>query len=106
MDDEGASPKTRRASAVAPEARGNFLSNDPHLRRLKLKSDHRYVLVISSDGISDTSNDTALIQLVMKLSMRGVRAGDIAQEIASAAGGLGASDNSSCIVAFLDGQAT
>lgn len=104
LDNDEALPKTRRASAVAPNARGNFLSNEPHLVRMKLQTDRRYLLVLVSDGISDISNDTALIQLVMRLSMRGTRAGDIAQEITNSAAAHPHSDNSSCIVVLLDGQ--
>lgn len=105
-NEEERTPKARRASAVssAPQTRGNFLSNEPHLVRLKLQPERRYVLLIMSDGITDTSDDTSLMQLVMKMSMRGIRAGDIAQHIANSAAKVPRSDNSSCVVVLLDGQ--
>lgn len=106
MEDSGKFPKTRRASAAgsAPNEHGNFLSNEPHVLRLKLQADRRYVLLLVSDGISDQTDDTSLIQLVMNLSMRGVRAGDAAQQITKMAGGHPMSDNSTCIIVLMDGQ--
>ncbi|KAF7159351.1 hypothetical protein CNMCM5623_004665 [Aspergillus felis] len=92
--DEYSSSKTRRASSSssAPETR-----------------DRRYLVVVTSDGVSDNIDDATLIHHVMRLSMRGMRAGDIAQEIATTAAAQttkGGSDNASCIVALLDGQNT
>ncbi|KAF4217368.1 hypothetical protein CNMCM8980_007928 [Aspergillus fumigatiaffinis] len=92
--DEYSSSKTRRASATtsAPETR-----------------DRRYLVVVTSDGVSDNIDDATLIHHVMRLSMRGMRAGDIAQEVATTAAAQtakGGSDNASCIVALLDGQNT
>ncbi|PKX98312.1 PP2C family serine/threonine-protein phosphatase [Aspergillus novofumigatus IBT 16806] len=109
--DEYSSSKTRRASATtsAPETRGNFLSVEPHMTRMTLSPDRRYLVVVTSDGVSDNIDDATLIHHVMRLSMRGMRAGDIAQEIATTAAAQtakGGSDNASCIVALLDGQNT
>lgn len=109
--DEYSSSKTRRASAStsAPETRGNFLSVEPHMTRMTLSPDRRYLVVVTSDGVSDNIDDATLIHHVMRLSMRGMRAGDIAQEIATTAAAQKAkegSDNASCIVALLDGQNT
>lgn len=105
LSDAEGTKKTKRAAAVAPDARGDFLSNEPHLTRLSLSQRLRYVVVVVSDGVSDHTDDATLINQVMKLSMRGMRAGDIAQEIAtSATGRKVSSDNASCIVALLDGQ--
>ncbi|RHZ71396.1 hypothetical protein CDV55_108095 [Aspergillus turcosus] len=92
--DEYASSKTRRASSS---------SSSPETR------DRRYLVVVTSDGVSDNIDDATLIHHVMKLSMRGMRAGDIAQEIAATAAAQtakGGGDNASCIVALLDGQNT
>lgn len=105
LGDEEGSTNTRRAAAVAPDQRGNFLSNEPHLTRLALSPQHRYVLVAVSDGVSDHTDDATLIKHVMKLSMRGMRAGDIAREVATSATSRRANgDNASCIVVLLDGQ--
>ncbi|BCR85191.1 PP2C family serine/threonine-protein phosphatase [Aspergillus chevalieri] len=98
--------KLRRASSAssAPENRGNFLSNEPYMTRVKLSSERRYILVIESDGISDHLDDNTLMQYVTKLSSRGYRAGKIAQEMAASTTSRKGSDNGSCIVIFLDGQ--
>jgi serine/threonine protein phosphatase PrpC len=83
---------------------GNFVSNEPYTSRRMLHSNRRYLLLLVSDGVSDQVDDASLVQHVMKLSMRGKRASEIAQEIASNSAGHKHSDNASCIVAILDGQ--
>ena len=106
LADDVKTPKRRKASAAgsSPNERGNFLSNEPHLVRMKLQEDRRYVLLLVSDGITDQIDDTSLMQLVMRLTMRGKRAGHAAQEITTMATGHPASDNSTCIIARLDGR--
>ncbi|EAW11370.1 PP2C family serine/threonine-protein phosphatase [Aspergillus clavatus NRRL 1] len=109
VNDEYSSLKTRRASSSssAPERRGNFLSVEPHMTRVSLSADRRYLVVVVSDGVSDHVDDATLIHHVMKLSMRGMRACDIAQEVVTTAASRktkAGSDNASCIVALLDGQ--
>jgi serine/threonine protein phosphatase PrpC len=104
VEDEIPTTQARRASSSSAPVRGDFLSNDPYTSVRTLQSNRRYLLVIVSDGVSDRIDDTALIQHVMKLSMRGMRANDIAQEITSSTASRPKSDNASCVVAMLDGQ--
>lgn len=100
--DPNSRPGTRRGSS-SPAA-GNFLSNDPFTSRRTLHANQRYLLVIISDGVSDSTEDAALIQHVMKLAMRGKRASEIAQDVATNNTLHIKSDNASCVVAMLDGQ--
>ncbi|KAJ5773474.1 Protein phosphatase 2C [Penicillium paradoxum] len=86
------------------ESRGNFLSNEPYTSRRTLHTDRRYLLVVVSDGVTDRVDDASLVQHVMKLSMRGRPASEIAQEIATSSANTPHSDNASCIIAMLDGQ--
>ncbi|KAJ5390025.1 uncharacterized protein N7496_001093 [Penicillium cataractarum] len=104
VEDESTMPRERRASSSSASVRGDFLSNDPYTSRRTLQPTCRYLLVIVSDGVSDRTDDTALIQHVMKLSMRGMRANDIAQEVTSSIASRPKSDNASCVVVMLDGQ--
>jgi serine/threonine protein phosphatase PrpC len=104
VEDDSTIPRTRRASSSSASIRGDFLSNEPYTSLRKLQSTHRYLLVIVSDGVSDRTDDSALIQHVMKLSMRGIRADDIAQEVTSSIASRPKSDNASCVVVMLDGQ--
>ncbi|KAJ5095723.1 hypothetical protein NUU61_005079 [Penicillium alfredii] len=106
VDNENTTPRTRRASSSSTpsEARGDFLSNEPFTTRRTLDTKQRYLLVIVSDGVSDHTDDATLVQHMMKLSMRGMRASDIAQEVATSSASQPRSDNASCIVALLDGQ--
>lgn len=71
-----------------------------------MQSNRRYLLVLVSDGVSSQADDGALIQHVMKLAMRGMRAGDIAQDIATSSANHPHSDNATCIVVLLDGQSS
>lgn len=103
-EDQTSFPKARRASSSSTPVRGDFVSNEPYTSRRTLQPDGRYVLVIVSDGVSDRIDDAGLIQHVMKMSMRGMRASDIAQEVATSCGSHPRSDNASCIVAMLDGH--
>ncbi|KAJ5661218.1 uncharacterized protein N7484_000590 [Penicillium longicatenatum] len=94
-------PGVRRGSSSSA---GDLLSNDPFTSRRTLQADRRYLLVIVSDGVSDSTEDAALIQHVMNLAMRGRRASEVAQEVATKYTRHERSDNASCVVAMLDGQ--
>ncbi|KAJ6131532.1 Protein phosphatase 2C [Penicillium sp. IBT 18751x] len=101
---EGWIPGAQRASSSSKHVHGDVLSNDPYTSRRTLRTGLRYLLVIVSDGVSDRTDDAGLIQHVMKLSMRGMRASEIAQAVASDAASHPRSDNASCIVIMIDGQ--
>ncbi|KAJ5933433.1 Protein phosphatase 2C [Penicillium verhagenii] len=103
--DQSSWPGAARRGSSSSAPPGNFLSNDPFTSRRTLQADRRYLLVIVSDGVSDRTEDVALIQHVMKLAMRGKRASEIASEVATNnAPRFKKSDNASCVVAMLDGQ--
>lgn len=95
--------KSRTAAAAPPGKRGDFLSNEAHLARVDLSPDKRYVLVCSSDGVSDSTDDRTVLGHVMRSSMHGRRARDIAQEIVNSTAARIGSDNSTSIVALMDG---
>ncbi|CAG7936786.1 unnamed protein product [Penicillium nalgiovense] len=97
-------PDPASSATSRSESRGNFLSNDPYTSLRRLHTDRRYLLLVVSDGVSDRVDDVTLVQHVMKLSMRGKRANEIAQEIATNSASKPRSDNATCIVAMLDGQ--
>ncbi|KAJ5574250.1 uncharacterized protein N7459_008677 [Penicillium hispanicum] len=106
VQDDLSMQRRRRASSSSSSAPtvGDFVSSKPFTSRRSLQADRRYLLVIVSDGVSDRTDDAALIQYVMKLSMRGMRASAIAQEVATSSASHPRSDNASCIVVMLDGQ--
>ncbi|CAG7993355.1 unnamed protein product [Penicillium olsonii] len=97
-------PVNTMAAPSESESRGNFVSNDPYTSRRTLHTDRRYLLLVVSDGVTDRVDDANLVQHVMKLSMRGKRASEIAQEIATNSASGPQSDNASCIVAMIDGR--
>ncbi|KAJ5920882.1 Protein phosphatase 2C [Penicillium verhagenii] len=102
--DQSSWPGAARRGSSSSAPVGNFLSNDPFTSRRTLQADRRYLLVIVSDGVSDHTEDVALIQHVMKLAMRGKRASEIASEVATNNARFKKSDNASCVVVMLDGQ--
>ncbi|KAJ5608824.1 hypothetical protein N7528_009391 [Penicillium herquei] len=104
VKDSSCMPRVRRLSSSSSAVRGDFLSNDPYTSRRTLQSDRRYLLIVMSDGVSDRTDDVALVQHVMKLAMRGMRASEIAKEVTTNSTRSLKSDNASCIVAMLDGQ--
>lgn len=103
-EDDNSMLRDRRTSSSSKPTQGDFVSNDPYNSRRTLQSNRRYLLVIVSDGVSNQADDGALIQHVMKLAMRGMRAGYIAQDIATSSANHPHSDNATCIVVLLDGQ--
>ncbi|KAL1884599.1 hypothetical protein Plec18167_002189 [Paecilomyces lecythidis] len=105
MDDD-MTAKSRTAAAAPPGSRGDFLSNEAHLTRVELSPDKRYVLVCSSDGVCDSTDEKALVAHIMKSSSSGERAKDIAQSIVNTTAARVGSDNSTCIVALMDGTKT
>ncbi|KAJ5703401.1 hypothetical protein N7493_011790 [Penicillium malachiteum] len=104
VKDSSCMPRVRRLSSSSNAVRGDFLSNDPYTSRRTLQPDRRYLLVVMSDGVSDRTDDVALVQHVIKLAMRGMRASEIAKEVTTNSTRSVKSDNASCIVAMLDGQ--
>ena len=95
--------RARRPSSSSAASYGDFVSSTPSITRRALQTDRRYLLVIVSDGVTDRTDDAALVQYVMKLSMRGMRASTIAQEVVTSSASYTGSDNASCIVVMLDG---
>ncbi|EPS30400.1 hypothetical protein PDE_05351 [Penicillium oxalicum 114-2] len=104
VGEEYTTTQVRRASSSSTSMRGNLVSNEPYTSRRILHAHHRYLLVIVSDGVSDYIDDTVLIQYVMELSLRGMRATDIAHEVVHRMAGRPRSDNASCVIVMLNGQ--
>ncbi|QKX62799.1 uncharacterized protein TRUGW13939_09964 [Talaromyces rugulosus] len=102
MDISG-TPKSKRANAALPGERGNFLSNEPHVRRVELDSGSRYALLCSTDGVSDMTEEKKLMEDVMGDFVRGRTAADIANRVTSITARLPHSDNCTCVVAFFNG---
>lgn len=102
MDISG-TPKSKRAVAALPGERGNFLSNEPHIRTVELDRNSRYVLVCSTDGVSDSTDEKTLMDEVVGGFDQGRPAADIAKMVTNATARFPKSDNCTCIVALIDG---
>jgi serine/threonine protein phosphatase PrpC len=95
--------KSKRAAAAPSDARGDFISNQAHIKSIQLNNDRRYVLMISTDGISDVTDAKPLMDYAMESFAAGTRATDIATEITSRVASRPASDNCTLVLVFLDG---
>jgi serine/threonine protein phosphatase PrpC len=109
--DIGGTKKSRRAiasgsSAPQPRNRGNFLSNEAHVKTIQLDQDSRYVLLCCTDGVTDVTDERLLIEEVARDFTRGRRATDIAKRVTKATAEQPQSDNCTCVIAFFDGMAS
>ena len=95
--------KAKRANASGSKVRGNILSNEAYVRTIKLDEKSRYTVLCSTDGVSDVTDEKELMKEVVSDSVAGSKATDIARMVTTATGDQPHSDNSTCVIAFLDG---
>ncbi|EED15171.1 Protein phosphatase 2C, putative [Talaromyces stipitatus ATCC 10500] len=95
--------KAKRANASGSTIRGNILSNEAYVRTIKLDPNSRYTLLVCTDGVTDVTDEKQLMTEVMSDFVAGRRARDIAKMVTTATGEQPHSDNSTCVIAFLDG---
>lgn len=100
---KGGTKKAKRANASDSKIRGNILSNEAYVRTIKLDEKCRYTLICSTDGVTDITDEEALIKEVVSNFVAGRKATDIARMVTTATGELPHSDNCTCVIAFLDG---
>ncbi|OKL64602.1 hypothetical protein UA08_00117 [Talaromyces atroroseus] len=109
--DVAGTKKSRRAIASGsraqhPRNRGNFISNEADVQTVQLDQDSRYMLLCCTDGVTDVTDETMLVEEVAKDFMRGRRATDIAKRVTKATAEQPQSDNCTCVIAFFDGTAS
>uniref|UniRef100_A0A093V7U2 Protein phosphatase 2C like 2 n=1 Tax=Talaromyces marneffei PM1 TaxID=1077442 RepID=A0A093V7U2_TALMA len=99
----GGTKKAKRANASGSKVRGNILSNEAYVRTIELDEKSRYALLCCTDGVTDVTDEKALMKEVVSDFVVGRRATDIARMVTKATGEQPQSDNCTCVIAFLDG---
>ncbi|KAJ5172043.1 phosphatase 2C family protein [Penicillium capsulatum] len=85
-------------------SKGNILSSDPTMSQIQLRDDRRYLLVITSDGVTDMVSDEQLLSAITTLYQSGRSATQVSEMITTAVSSHDRSDNATCIVAFFKGR--
>jgi serine/threonine protein phosphatase PrpC len=85
------------------EVKNDFISSEPFTHSLSLEA-RRYILVLASDGVTNSMDDQQLIDIVAEKWTEGRSAGQIAQEVVDHSADRKGSDNCTCIVVLVDGS--
>lgn len=99
----GGTKKAKRANASGSRVRGNLISNEAYVRTIKLDENSRYTVLCCTDGVTDVTDEKQLMNEVVSDFVVGRRATDIVRMVTIATGEQPQSDNSTCVIAFLDG---
>jgi serine/threonine protein phosphatase PrpC len=92
------------AASAPSEQRGDFLSSKPHLARITLEKDRRYILTLVTDGVLDAVEEDVLMRRICGLSsQQGLEAEEISWRVVNEVGDMPKSDNATCVTVFLDG---
>lgn len=95
--------RMRKGTTTAPpEERGDMLTIEPHIEKVTLEPGHRYVLALTSDGMTDNTDDATIIDRILQGFADGLDATDIATRVASASADHTRSDNATLVTAFLE----
>ncbi|RPA94291.1 protein serine/threonine phosphatase 2C [Choiromyces venosus 120613-1] len=99
---------TKAISTTQENVSESFISNEPHVRTVQLKSGKRYVLVLGSDGVWNAAgNEKVLGYVEQRRGEKGEEAAgalDVAGGIVGGIARLPGSDNCTCEVVFVDGR--
>lgn len=95
--------RMRRGTTIAPpEERGDILTNEPHIRRVPLEQGHRYLLALTTDGVTDAADDDTIINRILEGFSDGLGANEVAKKVASMSADHPRSDNATLLTAFLE----
>ncbi|RHZ45587.1 PP2C family serine/threonine-protein phosphatase [Aspergillus thermomutatus] len=104
-DTAGPSTAGQELAAMTPALeQGNFLSTEPSVTRVDLREDRRYILALTTDGVTNVLEDNVIIDEIKKRHEGGLGVQQVADGLVrDVAEGL-RRDNATCIVVFLDGS--
>ncbi|GFF38336.1 hypothetical protein IFM51744_03765 [Aspergillus udagawae] len=83
---------------------GNLLSNRPDISRIELKEDRKYIIILTTDGVTDEMEDRRILDRVVAHWNYGTQAEGVAGKITTEATGGPMSDNATCVCAFIYGR--
>ncbi|KAL1954173.1 hypothetical protein VTO42DRAFT_1529 [Malbranchea cinnamomea] len=101
-NDESIFRMRRRTTLAPPEERGDIVSRKPHFTRVPLQSGHRYVLALTSDGVTDVADDYTIMQQIVQGYTDGLHAKEISHKVASLSADGKRSDNATLVTAFFE----
>ncbi|KAJ0414148.1 phosphatase 2C-like domain-containing protein [Aspergillus carlsbadensis] len=86
------------------EERDSFLSTEMSFKRMELKRDKQYVLALTTDGVTNYTEDRIIMGNVSQQLKVGSKAQEAAKKIVDEAASRPGSDNATCILILLNGS--
>lgn len=94
-----------RAADKNYKKKEDFLSSDPAISQVRLDPTRRYTLLLTSDGVTDTLDDSAIAGRAATLFWESAKgAKGVADEITKESTMQPRSDNATCVAAFFKGS--
>ncbi|KAB8219262.1 phosphatase 2C-like domain-containing protein [Aspergillus novoparasiticus] len=81
----------------------NLLSNEPYLSRVDLIDGSQHVLILTSDGVTNSLEDEIIVHGLLTCYRSGLNATESAKYIVDEAADVPRSDNATCIAVFIGG---
>ncbi|GFF41034.1 probable protein phosphatase 2C 4 [Aspergillus udagawae] len=106
LNNDTAGPSTagqELAAMTASIEQGNFLSSEPSIVRVDLRQDRRYILALTTDGVTNVLEDNVVIDEIKTRHEGGLGVQQVADELVRDVAEGSRRDNATCIVVFLDG---
>ncbi|EAW13228.1 PP2C family serine/threonine-protein phosphatase [Aspergillus clavatus NRRL 1] len=92
------------AGFKAGQDQGDLLSRLPSIERRELSRDRQYVLLVTSDGVTDEMEDRAVLNRVIAHLGHGLEAREVAGKLVTEATNRPLSDNATCVCVVMDGN--
>ncbi|CEL02248.1 hypothetical protein ASPCAL03420 [Aspergillus calidoustus] len=86
------------------QERDSFLSIEMSFKRVELEKEKQYVLALTSDGVTNYTEDKAIMGTVSQQLKAGFKAEEIAKHLVDEAASRPCSDNATCILVLLNGS--
>ncbi|EAW25676.1 PP2C family serine/threonine-protein phosphatase [Aspergillus fischeri NRRL 181] len=103
-DTAGPSTTGQELAAMTPSIeQGNFLSTEPAIIRVDLRQDRRYILALTTDGVTNVLKDNVIIDEIKTRHEGGLGVQQVADELVRDVAEGERRDNATCIAVFLDG---
>ncbi|KAE8154761.1 phosphatase 2C-like domain-containing protein [Aspergillus avenaceus] len=90
-----------KSDGAFDENHKSLVSSEPYLNRVDLADGYRRVLILTTDGVTNTMKDDPVVKGVLASFQAGMSATDCAKVVVQEAAKTPGSDNSTCIVVFL-----
>ncbi|BAE61257.1 unnamed protein product [Aspergillus oryzae RIB40] len=92
-----------RADVSSSIDQWNLLSNEPYLSRVDLNDGSQHVLILTSDGVTNSLEDEIMVHGLLTCYRSGLNATESAKYIVDEAADVPGSDNATCIAVFIGG---